>query len=129
MNRLISLAMAVGLLAAMAGTAVAAPNRSATLYACASTTGVNLTVDWSGYHPDTLTTLEWSTGSSSTTSFATTRSVDWKFGTSNYDESYAAWANQGVTVAADSNFAVDLWFHGRLVAETNSVLFADLPAC
>jgi len=128
-RRLLSLLFAGALISIMAGSASAAPNRSATLWACTTDTGVMLHVDWAGYHPDTLATVEWSTGASATTTFATTRPVDWKFGTSSYDESYTDWASQGVTVAADSNFAVDLWAHNRMVAETNSVLFADLGAC
>jgi hypothetical protein len=129
-RRLVSLFFATALIAIMAGTASAQPNRSATLWACTTSTGVQLTVDWAGYHPDTLRTVEWSTGSSSpTTTFSTVRSVDWKFGTASYDETFAAWAAQGVTVAADSAFAVDLYAHNRMVAETNSVLFGDLPAC
>jgi hypothetical protein len=129
-RRLVSLVFAGALISIMAaGTVSAAPNRSATLWACTTATGVTLHVDWAGYHPDTLTTDEWATGASTTTTFSTARSVDWKFGTSSYDESFADWAADGVTVAADSNFAVQLWAHNRLAATTNSVLFGDLAGC
>lgn len=129
MRRLLSLIFAGALISIMAGTAMAAPNRSATLWACTTATGFQLHVDWAGYHPNSLRTVEWTTGSSATTTFATVRSVDWKFGTSSYDETLADWSAQSVTVTTDSNFAVDLYAHNRFQAETNAVRFGDLSPC
>jgi hypothetical protein len=123
--------LAVALLAATAGAVSAAPkNSTATLWACTTATGMQLHVDWSGYHPDTLTSVAWVDGGPVTT-FETTRSVDWKFGTSWYDTSLADWAASSPSAAftADTWVAVNLYAHGRFQAQTNAVQYGSMAGC
>lgn len=130
MRRLIGPMLAVALLAATAGVASAAPNRTATLWACTTSTGMQLHVDWTGYHPDTLVSVAWVTGGAVST-FPTTRSVDWKFGTSWYDTSLADWATSSPSTAfaADTWVAVNLYGHNRFQAQTNAVQYGSLQPC
>ena len=130
MRRLSGLILGVALVAASAGVAAAAPSRTATLWACTTATGVQVHVDWSGYHPDTLTTVAWVTGGSVST-FSSSRSVQWKYGTSWYDESYADWSasSPSMTFTAETWVAVDLYAHGRFAAETNAVQYGSMAAC
>jgi hypothetical protein len=132
-RRLIGPILGVALLAAAAGSVSAAPNRSATLtFACTrsvnSVDGVLLQVDWAGYHPDTLVTVAYS--GSSSTQFPTMKvGIDWKFGTSQWDESWADWSSVSVPSSPDSTFAVDLYGKGKFLAETNTLSFSTLTAC
>lgn len=130
MRRLTGPMLAVALLAATAGAVSAAPNRTATLWACTTSTGMQLHVDSSGYHPDTLTSVAWVDGGPVTT-FPTSRSVDWKFGTSWYDTSLADWATSSPTTAftAGTWVAVKLYAHGRFQAQTNAVQYGSMAAC
>jgi hypothetical protein len=128
MRRLSGLILGVALVAASAGTAAAAPNRTATLWACTTATGFQVHVDWSGYHPDTLDAVAWVDGGS-VSSFTTTRSVQWKYGTSWYDTSYAGWSASSVSFTAATWVAVNLYAHGRFLAETNAVQYGSMAAC
>lgn len=130
MRRLIGPVLAVSLLAATAGVALAAPNRTATLWACTTATGMQLHVDWTGYHPDTLTSVAWVNGGTVAT-FPTSRSVDWKFGTASYDTSYTDWATSSPSTAftADTLVAVNLYAHGKFQAQTNAVPYGTLLGC
>jgi hypothetical protein len=124
--------LGVALLAAATGTASAAPNRTANLWACLATlptTGVEEHVNWSGYHPDTLVVVAWQSDSSDVATFPTTRSVSWKFGGSIWETDYATWAGQGVTFGSGTMVAVDLYGHGKFLAETNAVDYGTLTSC
>lgn len=132
MRRLISLVLAGALAAMVAGTATAAPNRSATLWGCLrETSGVQLTVDWAGYHPDTLWTVAWTSGDSTVWTYPTPRSVDWKYGTSTYSTSYGTWSSAAASLAftADTYLAVRLYHRTRFLAETNALRYGDLVPC
>lgn len=128
MRRLIGLVLGVGVMAASTGMVAAAnPNRSAALSACMGNLGVHLQVDWAAYHPDTLTTIATTSGTSS--AYPTDRSVDWKFGTSSWDTSLATWSSVNVDVTAGTSLVVDLYGKGKFLGATNAVDTTNLPAC
>ena len=132
MRRLTSFVFAGAMAAALAGTTMAAPTRTATLWGCLrDTTGVQVTADWAGYHPDALETVAWVTGDSTVYTYPTVRSVDWKFGTSTYDTSFSTWSTTAPTLAftADTYLAVQLYHGNRFLAQTNSVRYGDLVPC
>ena len=129
MRRLMGPVLGVALLAAAAGSVSAAPNRTATLWACTTATGVQVHVNWTGWHPDTLDPVAWQSGSSQVSAFPTTRAVDWKFGGAYWDTDYATWSAQGVTFASGTMIAVDLFGKGKFQAETNAVDWGTLAAC
>lgn len=132
MRRLISLVFAGAMVATLAGTALAAPNRSATLWGCLyGSTGVQTTTDWAGYHPDTLVNVASVSGDSTVYSYSVTRSVNWKFGTSTYDTSFATWSTSAPTLAftADTYLAIKLFRGGRFLAQTNAIRYGDLVLC
>jgi len=127
-RRFIGLVLAVGLMAASTGAVAAGnPNRAASLWACMGAQGLHLQVDWTAYHPDTLTTVATSGGTSS--AYPTDRQVDWKFGTSSWDTSLTTWATVNVDVSAGTSIVVDLYGKGKFLGETNAVDTTVLPSC
>lgn len=128
MRRLIGLVMGVGLIAASTGMVAAAnPNRSATMWACMGNLGLHLQVDWAAYHPDTLITMATTSGTPS--AYPVDRSVDWKFGTSNWDTSLTTWSSVNVDVTTGTSVVVELYSKGRFLAETNAVDTTTLANC
>ncbi len=135
MRRLISFVFAGAMVATLAGTTLAAPKGTATMWACLYSvngeTGVQTTTDWSGYHPDTLVNVAWVDGTSTVFTYSPSRSVQWKFGTSQYDTSYSNWATSAPTLAwpSDTMLAVQLYSKGRLLAQTPAVSYGGLVPC
>jgi len=126
-RRLMGPILGVALLAAAAGSVSAAPVRTATLtWACLNADGVHLQVDWAGYHPDNAVPVAWQSGSSQVVASSMNRQTDWKFGTAQWDPTYASFPT---TFAAGTMVAVDLYGHGKFIAETNAVDWATLTAC
>src|SRR5436190_11538990 len=109
--------LGVALLAAAARSVSATPNRSATLWGCTTPDGVQVHVDWGGYHPDTMQVLAWVDGGAVTTFSTPKTGVDWKFGTAYWDTSTTGWlgSSPSLLVGSGTNFAVDLYGKGKFI--------------
>jgi hypothetical protein len=128
-RRLIGPVLAMALLAAAAGTASAAPNRSASLTACTNASGVVVQVGWAGYHPDTLLVVATPSGGAAVTDPTPRVGVDWKFGTAGWQTTTSDWSSVSLSFAPDTAVTVDLYGHGKYIATTNAVMYGAMAAC